>query len=103
MEPKTNVSHVQAGGSLSLGLSGAAVSAGVVAGGTAGTVAMLWPNTFAPDAAFYSTEEFANLVVANIGVRVNVKHLPDPEAAFLIACLGVAALVSMLRGLAICK
>lgn len=55
---------VRAGGSLSLGLSGAAVSAGVVAGGIAGTVAMLWPNAFASDAAFYSTEEFANLAVA---------------------------------------
>lgn len=69
------------GGSLSLGLSGTAVSAGVVAGGIAGTVAMLWPNTFASDAAFYSTEEFANLAVANIGVRVNVKHLPGESVS----------------------
>ncbi|MGH8439753.1 MAG: S-type pyocin domain-containing protein [Pseudomonas sp.] len=69
------------GGSLSLGLSGAAVSAGVVAGAIAGTVAMLWPNTIASDTAFYSTEEFANLAVANIGVRVNVKHLPEESVS----------------------
>ena len=69
------------GGSLSLALSGAAVSAGVVAGGIAGTVAMLWPHTFASDAAFYSTEEFANLAVANIGVRINVKHLPGESVS----------------------
>ncbi|MFW0755176.1 S-type pyocin domain-containing protein [Pseudomonas sp. H11T01] len=64
------------GGSVSLGLSDLAISTGVVAGGIAGTVAMLWPNTFASDTAFYSTEEFANLTVANIGVRINLKHLP---------------------------
>ncbi|AIL61983.1 S-type pyocin domain-containing protein [Pseudomonas alkylphenolica] len=69
------------GGSLSLGLSGSAVSAGVVAGGIAGSVAMLWPNTFASDTAFYSIEEFANLAVANIGVRVNVKHLPGESVS----------------------
>ncbi|MEJ5060373.1 MULTISPECIES: S-type pyocin domain-containing protein [unclassified Pseudomonas] len=69
------------GGSLSLGLSGTALSAGVVAGGIAGTVAMLWPSNFASDAAFYSTEEFANLTVANIGVRVNVKHLPGESVS----------------------
>ncbi|WP_085725425.1 S-type pyocin domain-containing protein [Pseudomonas sp. R37(2017)] len=69
------------GGSLSLGLSGGALSAGVVAGGIAGTVAMLWPNNFASDTAFYSTEEFANLTVANIGVRVNVKHLPGESVS----------------------
>ncbi|MDD2050842.1 S-type pyocin domain-containing protein, partial [Pseudomonas putida] len=42
---------------------------------------MLWPNTFASDTAFYSTEEFANLAVANIGVRVNVKHLPGESVS----------------------
>lgn len=69
------------GGSVSLGLTGAALSAGVVAGGVAGTVAMLWPNHFASDTAFYSTEEFANLTMANIGVRVNVKHLPEESVS----------------------
>lgn len=69
------------GGSLSLGLSDAALSAGVVAGVIAGTVAMLWPNNFASDTAFYSTEEFANLTMANIGVRVNVKHLPGESVS----------------------
>lgn len=69
------------GGSLSLGLSAAPSSAGVAAGAIAGTVAMLWPNTIASDTAFYSAEEFANLAVANIGVRVNVKHLPGESVS----------------------
>ncbi|MGY3175380.1 hypothetical protein ACVWYU_004805 [Pseudomonas sp. TE12234] len=69
------------GGSLSLSLSAWALSAGVVAGGIAGTVAMLWPNNFASDTAFYSTEEFANLTMANIGVRINVKHLPGESVS----------------------
>jgi hypothetical protein len=69
------------GGSLSLSLSAGALSAGVVAGGIAGTVAMLWPNNFASDTAFYSTEEFANLTMANIGVRINVKHLPGESVS----------------------
>lgn len=71
----------RAGGSWSLGLSGTAVSAGVVAGSIAGTVAMLWPNNFSSDAAFYSIEEFANLAMANIGVRVNVKYLPEESVS----------------------
>ncbi|MFY0731740.1 S-type pyocin domain-containing protein [Pseudomonas sp. NFX15] len=69
------------GGSVSLGLTGAALSAGVVAGGIVATVAMLWPNHFASDTAFYSSEEFANLTMANIGVRVNVKHLPEESVS----------------------
>lgn len=69
------------GGSLSLGLSGAALSAGVAAGGIAGTVALLWPNNFASDTALYSSEEFASLTMANIGVRVNVKHLPGESVS----------------------
>ncbi|MDB5979032.1 MAG: S-type Pyocin [Pseudomonas sp.] len=69
-------------GSLSLGLSGAAVGAGVTAGLVAGTVALLWPNNnFASDSAFYRTEEFADLTVANISARVNVKYLPEESVS----------------------
>ena len=61
-----------------------ATTGGAVAGGTvlsaavAGTVAMLLPNnSLASDAAFYSREDFADLTVANTGVRINIKYLPE--------------------------
>lgn len=52
-------------------------SAGVVAGGLVGTIAMLLPNTTANDDVFYTAEQYAQLTVANTGVRINVKYLPD--------------------------
>jgi len=62
----------------------AAATGGTVAGGTvfsaavAGTIAMLLPNnSLASDAAFYSREDFADLTVANTGVRINIKYLPE--------------------------
>lgn len=64
------------GGALSLGASELA-SAGVVAGGLVGTIAMLLPNTTANDDVFYTAEQYAQLTVANTGVRINVKYLPD--------------------------
>jgi hypothetical protein len=65
------------GGSLSLGLADLAVGAGVVAGGVAGTIAMLLPDATANDDVFYTAEQYASLTVANTGVRINVKYLPD--------------------------
>ena len=62
----------------------ATATGGTVAGGTvfsaavAGTIAMLLPNnSLASDAAFYSREDFADLTVANTGVRINIKYLPE--------------------------
>jgi len=62
----------------------ATANGGTVAGGTvfsaavAGTIAMLLPNnSLASDAAFYSREDFADLTVANTGVRINIKYLPE--------------------------
>ena len=62
----------------------ATATGGAVAGGTvlsaavAGTIAMLLPNnSLASDAAFYSREDFADLTVANTGVRINIKYLPE--------------------------
>jgi hypothetical protein len=49
----------------------------VVAGGLVGTIAMLLPNTTANDDVFYTAEQYAQLTVANTGVRINVKYLPD--------------------------
>lgn len=65
------------GGSLSLGLADLTVGAGVAAGGVAGTIAMLLPDSTANDDVFYTAEQYARLTMANTGVRVNVKYLPD--------------------------
>lgn len=64
------------GGSLALGL---LESAGALAAGAAvGTIALLMPNTnFAPDSAFYKTDQYATLETGRTRVRVNVKTLPD--------------------------
>jgi hypothetical protein len=71
------LSHRIGRGSLALGQASAAVGSGVATGLLAGTVAMLWPNNFASDSAFYRAEDFANLTVANTSVRLNVKYLPE--------------------------
>jgi hypothetical protein len=73
--PTTLTASGRIGGSIALSLSGA--TAGAAAGAVAGTVSMLWPNNFANDSAFYKEEDFAALSFANIGVRVNAKHLPE--------------------------
>ncbi|MES2869257.1 MAG: S-type pyocin domain-containing protein [Pseudomonadota bacterium] len=67
-------------GSLSLARPVAAGS--LLSTSVAGTVALLWPNTsLTTDAAFYKTEDFAHLSVANIGVRINVKYLPEQSVS----------------------
>ena len=65
------------GGALSLGLADLTVGAGVIAGGVVGTIAMLLPNATAGDDVFYTNEQYAGLTLANTGVRINVKYLPD--------------------------
>jgi hypothetical protein len=65
------------GGALSLGLADLAVGAGVIAAGVVGTIAMLLPDATANDDVFYTCEQYAKLAVANTGVRINVKYLPD--------------------------
>lgn len=53
-------------------------SAGVLAASaTVGTVALLMPNTLAPDSAFYTQDQYTTLDVGRTRVRVNVKTLPD--------------------------
>lgn len=69
-------------GSLSLGLASSAAGVGVSPGLMAGTIALLWPNNnFASDSAFYRTEEFADLTVANTSVRLNVRYLPEQSVS----------------------
>ena len=40
-------------------------------------VAALMPNTTAPDSAFYSSAQYAELTQGNTRARVTLKHLPD--------------------------
>jgi hypothetical protein len=66
------------GGALSLGLTEAALTAGVVAGSVVGIISMLIPNTsIAPDSAFYTKEQYAMLALGSTRVRVHVAQLPD--------------------------
>lgn len=63
------------GGHISLGL---LEGAGALAlGALVGSIAMLIPNNTSADSAFYTTDQYALLSMANTRVRVNVKHLPD--------------------------
>lgn len=75
------IAPIAVGGAGTTTLAGAA--GGTVAGGLlAGTVAMLIPNwSLTPDAAFYRREDFANLTVADTGVRINLKYLPEQSVS----------------------
>ncbi|AJO79650.1 S-type pyocin domain-containing protein [Pseudomonas sp. MRSN 12121] len=64
------------GGSLALSLSAAAGS--VAASAAVGTLVLLMPNTrLAPDSAFYTADQYAQLDMGRTRVRINVKTLPD--------------------------
>lgn len=65
------------GGSISLGIAEGVATAGVLAGGIVGTIAMLLPNDTAADSAFYTQEQYNMLAMGRTRVRVNVKQLPD--------------------------
>ncbi|WP_170826381.1 S-type pyocin domain-containing protein [Pseudomonas syringae] len=67
-----------AGAAAIAGAAGSSVAGGLLAG----TVAMLIPNwSLAPDAAFYTREDFADLTTATTGVRINIKYLPEQSVS----------------------
>lgn len=65
------------GGSFSLSIAEGVATAGVLAGGIVGTIAMLLPTDTTADSAFYTQEQYNMLAMGRTRVRVNVKQLPD--------------------------